>query len=80
MSCLAVAQKTGIKVPEQLKIIGYDGTEITNLTYPEVSCIVQDCESIAKCCVDTVLNMKKGIEPESMQILFPVSWKQGGTA
>lgn len=79
MSCLVVAQKMGIKVPEQLKIIGYDGTEITNLTYPELSVIVQDCAELAKNCVDMVLSMIEGNEPENMKILVPVSWKQGGT-
>lgn len=79
MSCITVAQKVGIKVPEQLRIIGYDGTEMTNLTYPELACIVQDCVALAKCCVDMVLDMVDGNEPESMEVLFPVSWKQGGT-
>lgn len=80
MSCLAVAQKLGIKVPEQLNIIGYDGTEITNLTYPELSVVVQDCAELARNCVDMVLSMVDGKEPETMEILVPVSWKQGGTA
>jgi LacI family sucrose operon transcriptional repressor len=79
MSCLAVAQKMGIRVPEELKIVGYDGTEITNLTYPELSVVVQDCAELAKNCVDIVLQMIDGKEPEAMQILVPVSWKQGGT-
>lgn len=79
MSCLAVAQKLGIKVPEQLKIIGYDGTEITNLTYPELSVVVQDCAELAKKCVSMVLNMIEGNEPEMMRVIVPVSWKQGGT-
>ena len=79
MSCLAVARKMGIRVPEELKIIGYDGTEITNLTYPELSVIVQDCEEVSRKCVETVLNMVDGKEPEQMEILVPVTWKQGGT-
>lgn len=79
MSCLAVAQKMGIKVPEQLKIIGYDGTEITNLTYPELSVVVQDCAELAKNCVEIVLSMIDGNEPRAMKTIVPVSWKQGGT-
>ncbi len=79
MSCLAVAQKMGIKVPEELKIVGYDGTEITNLIYPELSVVVQDCATLAKHCVDMVLHMVDGYEPETMKLLVPVTWKQGGT-
>lgn len=79
MSCLVVAQKMGIKVPDKLKIIGYDGTEITNLTYPELSVVVQDCGELARNCVDLVLQMIDGNEPQTMKKVVPVSWKQGGT-
>ena len=41
--------------------------------------VVQDCAELAKNCVDIVLQMIDGKEPEAMQILVPVSWKQGGT-
>lgn len=79
MTCLAVAQKMGIEVPQQFKIIGYDGTEITNLSYPELSVIEQDCPALARECVRTVSQMIKGEKPDSMQVLVPVHWKQRGT-
>lgn len=79
MSCLAVAQKKAIKIPEQMKIIGYDGTEITNIVYPQLTAVVQDCEKIAKACISSLLELIEGQEPEKREILIPVGWQEGGT-
>lgn len=79
LSCLAVASKMGLDVPGKFKIIGYDGTEITNLTYPELSVIEQDCPSIARECVEAVLQLIDNKEPDSLLRLVPVYWRERGT-
>lgn len=79
LSCLAVANKKGVKVPEELKIIGYDGTEITNLSYPAITVIEQDCPEMARACVESVISMIEGNEPEEMLIKIPVKLKKRGT-
>ena len=40
--CMAAALEAGIRIPEKLKIVGYDGTEITRMTYPALTCVCQD--------------------------------------
>lgn len=79
MACLAVAHKRGIKIPEQLKIIGYDGTEITNISYPQLTAVKQDCEQIAKKCVESIMKMMDGESRGEQEVLVPVLWQQGGT-
>lgn len=79
LSCLSVATHMGVKVPEELKIIGYDGTEITNLVYPELTVIEQDCPALAQKCVEVVLNMIEGKEFENPPSLVPVKLIQRGT-
>lgn len=79
LSCLAVARQMGLEVPGQFKIIGYDGTEITNLTYPELSVIEQDCPGIARECVDAVLSLIEGRDPDTCLRLVPVHWRGRGT-
>ena len=78
LSCLSVAQKMGLNVPKDLCIIAYDGTDITELTYPELTVIQQDCPTIAKKCVETVLNMVDGKEVPSLE-LIPVKLIERGT-
>ncbi|SCP98921.1 LacI family DNA-binding transcriptional regulator [Anaerobium acetethylicum] len=50
----------GKKVPEDLKVICYDGTYITNVVYPEVTVIRQPIEELAKESVRLMNNMING--------------------
>lgn len=79
MSCLSIAMEMGVKVPEQLRIIGYDGTGITKLCYPQLSVVEQNCPALAEACVDRLLQLIKGETPEEMLTLIPVILKKRGT-
>ena len=78
LSCLAVAKKMGISIPDDLCIIAYDGTDIAELTYPELTVIQQDCMAIAKKCVETVLKMIDGERVEDLEKI-PVKLIERGT-
>lgn len=80
MTCLSLALEKGIRVPEDLKIIGYDGTELTQLCQPTLSVVEQDFATLAKCCVDRIVELMEGTEPLEMDTSVPVIWKKGGTA
>ncbi len=41
------AHSRGIKIPEDLKIVAYDGTDAVRMFYPEISCIRQQIDKIA---------------------------------
>lgn len=76
--CLAQAKKRGISIPRDLKIVGYDGNEITRLVSPQVTTIVQNTKKLAETCVD-VLNKKiEGLDTER-KYLIPVKIQMGGT-
>ncbi len=78
LSCLSIALEMGIKVPEQLRIIGYDGTEITKLSYPALSVVEQDCPTLARACTDRIVELLEGKSVE-METTVPVIWKKRGT-
>jgi len=78
MSCLSIALEMGVKVPDQLRIIGYDGTEITRLSYPALSVVEQDCPALAAACADRLMELMEGKFPE-METVVPVIWKKRGT-
>ena len=46
--CLVQAKKRGISVPRDLKIVGYDGNEITRLVSPQVTTIAQNTKKLAE--------------------------------
>lgn len=69
-------KEMGIRVPEDVQIIGFDGTHYFGDMEFTCSTIVQPIEEIAETCVNIVLqNHPKG--PSLM--CFPVSYAYGGT-
>ncbi|MDO4291601.1 MAG: LacI family DNA-binding transcriptional regulator [Eubacteriales bacterium] len=79
INCLAVASEMGRKVPEQLKLVGYDGTDITCLCYPQVSAVEQDQRGLAEACVEELEAMISGKKPENLLVKVPVRWQKRGT-
>ncbi|WP_221568234.1 LacI family DNA-binding transcriptional regulator [Pseudalkalibacillus sp. A8] len=50
------AKNRNIKIPENLKIIGYDGTETTKLLLPELSTVEQPIKEIATKALEILMN------------------------
>lgn len=77
-SCMNVLKKQGRKVPQDVCVVGYDGVGIGMFTNPPLTSIKQDIEQLAKCCVDTMIQMIEEKPYEAHQIL-DVSVEKGGT-
>lgn len=76
--CLAEAAAQGIRIPEQMKIVGYDGNELTQITSPQITTVVQNVPQLTRHCVDLVLRRMAG-ERTAEEIIVPVEFKKGGT-
>lgn len=76
--CLAFAKKKGIKVPEQLKIIGFDGLEIAKMSDPMITTIVQDIPTLSRICVTSIIDLLNGKKVESKYVV-DVRMQKGGT-
>ena len=76
--CLMQAKKRGIYVPRDLKIVGYDGNEMTRMIDPQVTTIAQDVPLLARTCVE-VLAKKIAKEKVDAHYYIPVKLLQGGT-
>ena len=55
---LQVASQKGIKVPEELKVIGFDDSLIASYTTPPLTTIHQPIKEMAQLAVDTLINIK----------------------
>lgn len=77
---LQYARSLGYKIPEDLKIIGYDGTKLIRSIYPELTTIVQPVEEIAgqvlKILFEEIEQGKSGVK----ELAVPVSLWKGSTA
>lgn len=76
--CLAQAKKRGIVVPRDLKIVGYDGNEVTKMISPQITTIVQSVPQLAQKCVDILQKSMEGQENDALN-LVPVHAIKGGT-
>lgn len=76
--CLAETANQGISVPEQMKIVGYDGNEITQITSPQISTVVQNVPLLTRYCVELLLRRMEG-ERIAEEIMVPVTFLKGGT-
>lgn len=69
--CVTYALSQGYRVPDDIRIIGYDGIYIASLIYPPLTTIQQNFVQLAENAVDSVINLIEG--KESMrEIRIPV--------
>lgn len=45
---MKIAERNGLKIPDDLKVIAYDGTSITKVAYPSLTTIKQPIDKLAK--------------------------------
>lgn len=70
---LRVAKKRNRKIPYDLKVIGYDGTDTTKVLLPELSTIAQPIKDIAETCVDLLIKQIDGKwDEKEQQTILPV--------
>jgi LacI family sucrose operon transcriptional repressor len=68
---IQIAIKKGLRVPEDIKVVGYDDVNISQLTTPAITTIHQPIEQIGKYAVDIIVNQLKG-EVVPMRTVLPV--------
>ena len=73
----AFLKKKGIRVPEDVQIIGYDGIRDYYSGSYHCSTIVQPIREIAQTCVDLILQKNRSSLPSL--VLLPVQYAPGGT-
>lgn len=74
---IQVLKKMGLRVPEDVQVIGFDGIRSFGVLDYAVSTIVQPVQEIAEACVSTVLS--KHLSNVPSLICLPVSYAFGGT-
>lgn len=76
---LKAAVSLGKKVPEDICIISYDGTFVSNTNIMELTTIHQPMKEIGKMSVDIMLKLLDGEKIENGYICLPVELKKGNT-
>ncbi|MCI8582977.1 MAG: LacI family DNA-binding transcriptional regulator [Dorea sp.] len=74
------ASELGIRIPEELKIVAYDGTAITRMVTPVVTAVCQDISLLAQKCTDTMIQLVRGEDEIEDRQVVDVYFQKGGTA
>lgn len=73
------AIKRCISIPKDLKIVGYDGTIISNMITPSMTTILQPFEQIAHEIVKNLLSQINGNKDYKLKVLLPTQLIKGET-
>jgi len=65
---MAAARELKIKVPEELSVVGFDNTYLTQLTYPRLTSVHIPKEFIGKRLVELLVRMMNGQNPENYYV------------
>ena len=76
---LQVCSKLGIRVPEDIKLVGFDDVNVASLTTPGLTTIRQPVKEMAEAAVKTLVSAAKG-EMVPAKSVFPVSLVIRGSA
>lgn len=72
-----IAKELGISIPDQLKVIGYDGTYFIENYYPQLTTVKQPLEEIAFLCVELLLQKIEGKKVATTGYFLPVTLLPG---
>ena len=69
--------RQGRKIPEELKLLAYDGTYVTRLGPQTIDAVVQPIREMAYACAGTMDLLVQGKRVPNMRQVFPVSYQPG---
>jgi LacI family transcriptional regulator len=68
LGILDEARQHGIRVPEQLSLVGFDGTDLTEQSVPRLTSVAQPLQEMGWAALRTVLRLAKGETLESNHV------------
>ncbi len=80
LACLNAAQRRGIRIPEDISIVGFDAMTSSNMVYPQLTAIRQNVELLAEVSVNTLLDMVEQRKNVPHRLILDVEIQRGGTA
>lgn len=72
-------QDLGRKVPEEIQLIGFDGSTVTKYSRPRITTIAQDYEQMGRAACRQMLDLISGEDDFLHTVVIPVRLVEGGT-
>jgi LacI family transcriptional regulator len=71
IGAMSAAHQRGIKVPEELSIIGYDNLKIAEMCYPALTTVSQPLKEMGQAAGEILVKMIKGEKKEAESLYMP---------
>lgn len=78
ISFMNVAQKQGIKVPEELQVVGFQNTRYAQLSYPKLSCVdtpIYEIGNVAMSELTQLMNSEEEVQPRNIFVDYKIIWR-----
>ncbi len=72
LGCINVLKKVGYRVPEDVKVVGFDNISLSEFCSPPITTITQDTRQLALCAGKTILRMIQNKEIKEKKTIIPV--------
>lgn len=56
VACINIAMQRGMRIPEDISLVGFDATSVTQMVYPHITSIRQNVGQLAEVSVNTLLD------------------------
>ncbi|MDR1798492.1 MAG: LacI family transcriptional regulator [Bifidobacteriaceae bacterium] len=76
---MEAARLRNVRVPQDLSVVGFDGTKLAAWSVPRLTTVVQPLEEIARLAITTIKAMIEGRDPNTSRIQLPTQLQVGGT-
>lgn len=77
MRVMCRAAELGKRIPEDLKVVAYDGTRVTNYASPSLTMVVQPIQALAEKSVSLIEDKIHGRSTETGTVVLPVTLCRG---
>ena len=76
---LVALRNMGVRVPEEIKIVGYDGIRVSRYCDMPITTIQQNTEMLSRTACDMILSLVRGEPVEQHESLIPIRLQDGKT-
>lgn len=73
LACVNVLADSGIKVPEKVKVVGFDNISLTRFTNPQITTITQNTRQLALSAGSILLRLIQKKEIPDQRVIIPVT-------
>ena len=79
LGALHALRESGYKVPEQVKIVGFDNISLSKICHPPITTIAQDTHQIGNYAGEALIKLMRNEEIEEKNHIIPIHMKFRGT-